>query len=379
VNNRIAKLRDQSLNAVQKVSTPVKRALALKYILKHKSICINDGELIVGERGPEPKATPTYPEICVHSLQDLNILDERPKVSFKVDDQTKKIYKDKIIPFWTGRNHRDKIFESLDREWKDAYEAGVFTEFQEQRAPGHTVLGDKIYKKGLFNIKGDISYAFNKLNFFTDPKAMIKKEQLIAMDITADALILFAKRHADALNKLARSEKDSLRKEELKDIAMICEQIPGHAPRTFHEALQCYWFIHLGVITELNPWDSFNPGRLDQHLYPFYIEGLKDGTLTKEKAVDLLQSFWINFNNHPSPPKIGVTAKESSTYTDFCLINVGGLKAVGSNAVNDLSYIILDVIEEMRLLQPSSMVQMSKKNPDNLLKRAAKMAVPVAV
>jgi formate C-acetyltransferase len=393
VNNRIAKLRDQSLNAVnrisperailltdfyqsdeaQKVSTPVKRALALKYILKHKSICINDGELIVGERGPEPKATPTYPEICVHSLQDLNILDERPKVSFKVDDQTKKIYKDKIIPFWTGRNHRDKIFESLDREWKDAYEAGVFTEFQEQRAPGHTVLGDKIYKKGLFNIKGDISYAFNKLNFFTDPKAMIKKEQLIAMDITADALILFAKRHADALNKLARSEKDSLRKEELKDIAMICEQIPGHAPRTFHEALQCYWFIHLGVITELNPWDSFNPGRLDQHLYPFYIEGLKDGTLTKEKAVELLQSFWIKFNNHPSPPKIGVTAKESSTYTDFCLINVGGLKADGSNAVNDLSYIILDVIEEMRLLQPSSMVQMSKKNPDNLLKRAAKI------
>jgi formate C-acetyltransferase len=294
-------------------------------------------------------------------------------VSFKVDPDTKKVYKDKIIPFWTGKNHRDKIFDSLDRQWKDAYQAGVFTEFQEQRAPGHTVLGDKIYNQGLFNFKGDISYTINKLNFYTDPKAMEKKEQLVAMDITADALILFAKRHADALNELAKLEKDSERKKELKEMAMICEQIPGHAPRSFHEALQYYWFVHLGVITELNPWDSFNPGRLDQHLYPFYTQGLKDGTLTEEKAVELLQSFWIKFNNHPSPPKIGVTAKESSTYTDFCLINVGGLKADGSNAVNELSYLILDVIEEMRLLQPSSMVQISKKNPDNLLKRAAQI------
>jgi formate C-acetyltransferase len=393
LNKRIQKLRNQSLNAInrisperarlltefyqsdlaQRVSIPVKRALAFKYILEHKKICINDGELIVGERGPEPKATPTYPEICVHSLQDLDILDQRPKVSFKVDAETKKIYKEKIIPFWTGKNHRDKIFESLDQHWKNAYQAGVFTEFQEQRAPGHTVCGDKIYKKGLYNFKGDISFAINQLDFFSDPQAMLKKEQLLAMDITADAMIHFAKRHANALNDLAKSEKVSQRKKELEKMAKICKKVPSHAPDTFHEALQYYWFIHLGVITELNPWDSFNPGRLDQHLYPFYLKGLSDGSLSKEKAVELLQAFWIKFNNHPSPPKIGVTAKESSTYTDFCLINVGGLKTDGSNAVNELSYIILDVIEEMRLLQPGSMVQVSKKNPDSILKRAAKI------
>lgn len=175
------------------------------------------------------------------------------------------------------------------------------------------------------------------------------------------------------LNDLAKSEKVSQRKKELQKMADICNKVPSHAPETFHQALQYYWFIHLGVITELNPWDSFNPGRLDQHLYPFYLKGLSDGSLSKEKAVELLQAFWIKFNNHPSPPKIGVTAKESSTYTDFCLINVGGLKADGSNAVNELSYIILDVIEEMRLLQPGSMVQVSKKNPDTILNRAAKI------
>jgi formate C-acetyltransferase len=135
--------------------------------------------------------------------------------------------------------------------------------------------------------------------------------------------------------------------------------------------LQHYWFIHIGVISEVNPWDSFNPGRLDQHLFPFYQKGIKDGNLTKEKAVELLGAFWVKFNNHPAPPKIGVTAKESSTYTDFALINLGGLKSDGSDAVNELTYIILDVIEDMRLLQPSSMIQVSKKNPDAFIKRTA--------
>ncbi len=127
------------------------------------------------------------------------------------------------------------------------------------------------------------------------------------------------------------------------------------------------------MITELNPWDSFNPGRLDQHLYPFYEKELNDGTLTKDSVYELLQCFWVKFNNHPAPPKIGITALESNTYTDFSLINVGGLKEDGSDATNDLSFIILDVIEEMRILQPSSMLQISKKNPEKLLQRAIKV------
>ena len=393
MKDRIRHLRTQSLEAVntlsaeravlitqfyksdvaEQVSTPVKRALAFKYILENKSICINEGELIVGERGPAPKATPTYPEICLHSLQDLDILDQRPKVSFKVDDETRKIYEKEIIPFWLERTQRDKIFNRMDDEWKAAYGAGVFTEFQEQRAPGHTVLGDKIYKKGFLELKKEIQKNLEDLDYYNDPDVYHKHEELTAMEICADAIIQFAKRHAKELERLAEAEKDPERKSELKAMATICEKVPAHAPKTFHEALQSYWFVHLGVITELNPWDSFNPGRLDQHLYPFYLEGLSSGSLTNESAVELLQSFWIKFNNHPSPPKIGVTAKESNTYTDFCLINLGGLKADGSNAVNELSFIILDVIEEMRLLQPSSMVQVSKKNPDSFLMRAAKI------
>jgi formate C-acetyltransferase len=153
----------------------------------------------------------------------------------------------------------------------------------------------------------------------------------------------------------------------------VCSHVPAHAPADFWEALQYYWFVHLGVTTELNTWDAFSPGHLDQHLAPFYEKGIADGTLTRGAAEELLQCFWIKFNNQPAPPKVGVTAEESSTYTDFAQINLGGVKADGSDAVNDVTFLLLDVIEEMRLLQPSSSIQVSKKNPDRLVRRAGRI------
>ena len=387
---RIEKLREQSLNAVnrisaerallvtefyksplaQQLSVPMQRAHCLRYILQNKKICINEGELIVGERGPAPKATPTYPEVCLHSLEDLKILDSRKKVSFKVDEETREAFQNIIIPFWKGRTNRERIFQALSPAWLAAYEAGVFTEFQEQRAPGHTVLGDKIYRMGMLDMKSEIAEAIEQLDFLHDPEAFDKREELKAMDVAADALILWAEKHAVELEKLAEQERDPERRLELEEMAQICRRVPAHAPQSFHEAIQYYWFVHLAVVTEVNPWDSFNPGRLDQHLYPFYCREQETGTLSQEKAKEILQSFWIKFNNHPAPPKVGVTALESNTYTDFALINLGGVKPDGSDAVNELSYLILDVIEEMRLLQPSSMVQLSQKNPDRFIHRA---------
>ena len=393
MNDRIQKLREETLKAQPSItaerallltdfyrknssatlSQPMKRALAFRHILEHKTVFIDEGELIVGERGVGPKSTPTYPEITAHSLEDLDILDSRPKTSFKVDGETRKAYEKEVIPFWRGQTIREKIFAEMDEDWKAAYEAGIFTEFMEQRSPGHTVLDDKIYKKGMADFQADIRKAIAALDFHSDPEAFRKKEELEAMSVAAGALIRYAARHAEKAGELAALEKDPLRKAELEKIAAVCARVPGNAPRDFWEALQYYWFVHLGVITELNTWDSFNPGRLDQHLFPFYKKGLEEGTLSEAAARELLQAFWIKFNNQPAPPKVGVTAEESGTYTDFCLINLGGVKKDGSDAVNDLSFLILDVIEEMRLLQPSSMVQISKKSPDSFLRRALRI------
>jgi len=328
MTERVRKLREQSINAIPHVSPerarlmtefyqegaffspPMRRAVAFKRIMEKKEICINDGELIVGERGPAPKATYTFPELCCHSLQDLDILNSREKVWFRVNDETKNQYGVTIIPFWKGKTIREKIFEEMTDEWKAAYEAGIFTEFMEQRAPGHTVLDDKIYRKGMLEFKREIEASVRSLDFIEDPEAYEKREELRAMSISIDAILTLADRYAEKALRLAENEPDPARKAELKTIAQVCRRVPANAPENLREALQYYWFVHLGVVTELNPWDAFNPGRLDQHLYPFYKKGLDDGTLDREGATELLQCFWVKFNNQPAPPKVGVTAAD---------------------------------------------------------------------
>ncbi len=355
------------------VSTPVLRALAFRNLLERKAIWIGEGELIVGERGPGPKLTPTYPELCCHSLEDLEILHSREKIPYRVSSEVKQTYEETIIPFWRGRTMRDRIFSEMTPEWKAAYEAGIFTEFMEQRAPGHTVLDGKIYRKGFLEIRREIQERLEKLDFFGDPEAYAKCQELKAMDICAEAIIRYAERHAAKASELAASESNLQRKAELERIAEICSHVPAHAPRNFYEALQMYWFVHLGIITELNGWDSMSPGRLDQHLLPFYEKGIADGSLTRDSAAELLECLWVKFHNQPAPPKVGVTAAESGTYTDFANISTGGLRPDGSDGVNEVTFLILDVIDEMRLVQPSTNIQLSAKNPDSFLERAVKI------
>jgi len=392
ISERVRQLRQASLDAVPTLSAerallttcfyqqqrdaqsiPVERALLFQYLLEHKTICLNPGELIVGEKGPVAKAAPTFPELCCHSLADLDLLNSREKIPFGVSPETRRTFETEIIPFWQGKTMRESLFSQMTPQWKDAYDAGIFTEFMEQRSPGHTVLDDKIYRKGMLDFQADIERSLQSLDYLTDPRAYDKQEELKAMLITTKALVRFAERHAEAAEALAAGEKDALRRAELQRIAAVCRRVPARAPRDFWEALQYYWFVHLGVTTELNTWDAFDPGRLDQHLEPFYRRGLEEGTLTREQAEELLHCFWIKFNNQPAPPKVGVTAAESGTYTDFAQINVGGLRPDGQDGVNDVSYLLLDVIEDMRLLQPSSSIQVSKKNPDRFIKRAAKI------
>ncbi len=390
MNERVRQLREQSLASRPRISAeraqlltefyqaengkhpvPVMRARAFLHLCQHKSIHIGEGELIVGERGPAPLAVPTFPELTCHSVEDLEILDRRPKTSYAVDQEVLDTYAATVVPYWQGRSLRDRIFPLLPAEWHEAYAAGVFTEFMEQRAPGHTVADDKIYRKGLRDLQQDIADAKVALDFARDPRALNRCQQLEAMHIAAEATIVFAERHADLAEVMAATASTETRRDELLEIARVCRKVPAQAPETFHEALQAYWFHHLGVVTELNGWDSFNPGHLDQHLEPFYTRECDAGTLDREQARELLQCFWVKFNNHPAPPKVGVTAQESGTYTDFANINLGGLRADGSDAVNEVSYLILEVIDEMHILQPSNNIQLSRKSPEKFLRAAA--------
>ena len=331
MNERIKRLRQQNFDTPTTLSieralietefykqnygtmpTPVLRARNFYEICKRKTIYIGEDELIVGERGPKPKAVPTFPELTCHSVEDLHTLNTRELQRYTISQEDIDTYEREVIPYWAGKTQRERIFNHVSKEWEEAYHAGVFTEFMEQRAAGHTAMDGKMYHEGLLDVKARIEKRIKELDYIYDPEATDKQQELEAMAISCDAAILFAERHAELAEKMADElEKtapasspdgeDGRRAErvfELRKIASVCRWVPAHAPRDLWEAIQMYWFVHLGTVTELNGWDSMNPGHIDQHLFPFYQKGIADGTLTRDAAKELISCLWIKFNNH---------------------------------------------------------------------------------
>ena len=386
MNDRIKRLRNESIETPTtltieralietalykenygKMPLPVLRASNFLEICKKKTIYIGKDELIVGERGPLPKAVPTFPELTCHSVEDLHVLNTRSLQPYLISQEDIDTYEREVIPYWEGKTQRERIFNHVPKEWEEAYHAGVFTEFMEQRAAGHTSMDGKLYREGLLDVKERIAKKIASLDYINDPEATDKNDELTAMSISCDAAIVFAERHAELAEKMAAEETDPQRKAELEKIAEVCHWVPAHAPRDMWEAIQMYWFVHLGTVTELNGWDSMNPGHIDQHLWPFYEKQLAEGTITRDQAKELLSCLWIKFNNQPAPPKVGITAKESGTYNDFTNINIGGVTRDGEDGSNELSYVILEIQEELHELQPGLSIHISEKTPDEFL------------
>lgn len=392
MNERIKRLRDESINTPTtltieralietafykenygKMPISVLRAMNFLEICKKRTIYIGKYDLIVGERGPVPKAVPTFPELTCHSVEDLHVLDSRELQPYHISQADIDTYEREVIPYWKGRTQRERIFSHVSKEWEEAYHAGVFTEFMEQRAAGHTAMDGKMYHRGLLDVKEEIADEIAKLDYINDPRATDREQELQAMSISCDAAIVLAERHAELAEKMAAETSDPQRKAELEKIADVCRWVPAHAPRDLWEAIQMYWFVHLGTVTELNGWDSMNPGHIDQHLWPFYQQGVKDGTMTRDKAKELLSCLWIKFNNQPAPPKVGVTALESGTYNDFTNINIGGIDKDGNDGSNELSFVILEIQEELHELQPGLSIHISENTPDEFLMAGCKV------
>lgn len=393
MNERIQRLREQSVTTPVhidlerakietdfykendgKYSVPVMRAMTLKEYFSKKTLYFGDDELILGEKGKNPQASPTFPELCCHSEEDMKVMSERKLVSFHTTEEDRKLQAAEIIPFWKGRTIREKLLSRMTPEWHDCYEAGIFTEFMEQRGPGHTCGGEQVFTTGYLDYKEKIKKTMDALDWMNDPEASDKMEELKAMDICCDAVIILGERYHEMAVEKAVAETDPKRKAELEQIAKNLEVVPAHKPQTFWQAIQLYWFTHLAVTTELNPWDAFSPGRLDQHLNPYYEADVEAGILDDEHALELLECLWVKFYNQPAPVKVGITLKESATYTDFANINTGGVTPEGKNGVNNVSYLILDCMDEMKLVQPNSNVTISKKTPQKFLKRACEIS-----
>ena len=254
MNDRIKRLRQQNMDTPTTLSieralietafykeyygtmpTPVTRARNFYEICKQKAIYIGADELIVGERGPKPKAVPTFPELTCHSVEDLHTLNERELQPYNISQDDIDTYEREVIPYWKGRTQRERIFNHVSKEWEEAYHAGVFTEFMEQRAAGHTAMDGKMYHEGLLDVKARIEKKIASLDYIDDPEATDKQQELEAMAISCDAAILFAERHALLAEQMAAKEADAQRRDELLKIADVCHWVPAHAPRDLWE------------------------------------------------------------------------------------------------------------------------------------------------
>ena len=231
--------------------------------------------------------------------------------------------------------------------------------------PGHLIPNyPKVLRLGFRRIAAELEEMRAR-----EPDAT-KRDLLRALIISCEAAVAFAGRYADEAGRLAQQETDLARRAELEEIARICRRVPAEPAATFQEALQSLWFAHMLVMAaESYPGPGLSPGRVDQYLEPYYQSDIASGRLDRERAREMLQCLWIKHNYaYDDQGRIGNQGINSGFGQ---LITLGGISADGSDASNDLTWLMLDVIEEMNLLEPKPNVRLHAKTPEDLLRRVA--------
>ncbi len=350
----------------------LRRAGALEEILKGTTVLIRPGELIVGCKTPAILGSPLYPEIASDWVEkELDTIALREESPFKVSAETKTVLRAEVFDYWRGKQVYNRIMDVLPKEVLRATEEGLFFHYFLNRSIGHiTVDYERVLQKGFMGLKAQVEAEFDQVN--SEDAGSLKKIHLMqAMIRCCDVANLFAQRYAQEAERLAEITNDPIRKAELAEIGEICRWVPAHPARTFQEALQSFYFVHLILNLETNSY-AIGPGHFDQYLYPYYQADIESGKITREQAGELLACLWIKLNEL-TVVKEGGTAKASNTYNDFQNLNLAGQTADGCDATNDLSFLCLEVTSSLHLPQPQVSVLISSMTPDSFLARACEV------
>jgi len=350
----------------------VRRAKLMGHILNGITVLIRDGELIVGCKTPAILGSPLYPEVASAWVEEeLDTIALREEAPFYLSDETKETLRAEVFDYWRGKQVYNRIMEVLPAEIQQATDEGLFFHYYLNRSIGHiTVDYERVLKKGFLGLKAEVEDELKKIDY--EKRGCLKKIHLLqAMSLCCDAAIRFAERYAEEAEHLAAAESDPDRCAELERIAEICRWVPAHPARTFQEALQSFWYVHLILNLETNSY-AIGPGRFDQYMYPYYRADIDAGRLTRAQASELLACLWIKFNEL-TVVKEGGTAKASTTYNDFQNLNLGGQTNEGQDATNELSYLCVDVIGQLKLPQPQIAALISVKTPDQFLMKACEV------
>jgi pyruvate formate-lyase/glycerol dehydratase family glycyl radical enzyme len=367
-----ARLVTQAYQAYESDPPVLRRAKALAHVLDNMTIFVDRWELIVGNQASSPRAAPIFPEYSIHWIEDeIDEFSSRAADVFLVHPEVKDELLAEVLPYWRGRTLYDRVMATLPDYVKQAQEIGAISgRGNITSGDGHIIVDyPKVLREGLEGLIGEAEEALRSLALY-DAAAHRKRPFLEAAIVTCRAAVRFAARYAEEAERQARDEPDPVRRAELERISQACRRVPAKPPRTFHEAVQSAWFVHLITQIESNG-HSFSLGRFDQYTYRFYQADIQDGRLEEQEALDLLQCLWLKLF---SVKKIRPWAhtRFGIGYTTYQNVTIGGQTRDGQDATNELSYMVLRTIRETRLTQPNVSARYHSRTPERFLMECAR-------
>ena len=349
----------------RKKSPYISIAEALSEVLRRKSIMIHDDELIVGNFSSKRVGGSIFPELHgIPVLLDLFTFEKRKTNPLEINPKDKWSLL-KIIPFWLFKFLAMKAYKSplktislIMDQMKGHYylinEAGGISHF----TPDYESLikyGTEGYMKKVEEAQMKTEKYSGSWNFYEGIK------------IICEGLAGFGQRYSDLAGQLALTETDDTRKKELEEISLVCRNVPKYGAKNFHEALQSIFFTQIALNLESLD-NAVSPGRMDQYLFPYYIKDMKRGILTREKAKELLSCFSIKMSEIIPVFSRHLTQFHGGMFNGQ-VVTVGGTDSAGCDATNELSYIFLEIMDELRMRQPNYHARINTGSPEEYLKK----------
>lgn len=364
----------------------IRRALALRAVLERQTVFIRRNERIVGNQAGIPNAAPIFPEYGVQWLvEELPTLHQRTLDKFAVSPEAA----DELLrmaPCWKGKTHFDKCKEELTlvmpEEYRDVWSAehgdfnGVVTNSGRMTTgDGHVIANfERCIKQGLrARIEEAGGYLKDWERKSGDPNANRSIVFLRSAILSMEAGIAFSKRHAEEAERLAGEEGDEQRRAELLEIARICRKVPEFGAENYREALQSYWMLHLLLQIESNG-HSMSFGRFDQYMFPYYEKDIREGRLTREEALELLQCFFLKCNQVKKIRAMSHTRKMHG-YPMFQTLTIGGQDQNGQDAANEMSRLVLEATGSIKLQEPTTIARIHPRTPHEFLLRCCDTVV----
>lgn len=389
-SKRVRKLKDEILSAVPCIEADraiiltesfketenqpviIRKAKALEKMLNELPIIIRDDELIVGSLTKNPRSSQVFPEFSNQWLVDeFDTLEKRTSDLFKISEDTKSKLKE-VFKYWKGKTVSELASSYMSDETINAMGAKVFTVANYHfNGLGHVSVDySKVLEKGFRGIIKETEEAIKNADT-TNPEYVKKKIFWDSIIISCNAAINYAKRYAKLARELAEKTTDNTRKNELLNIARVCDNVPENPAQTFHEACQSFWFVQIIISLESNG-HAISPARFDQYMYPYYKNDIDTKMENKEVNREILHCLWVKFNDL-TKVRDETTTKAFSGYSMFQNLIVGGQTPEGRDATNELSYMCLEATGSLKLPQPSLSVRIWSKTPEEFLIRTCEL------